>query len=342
MDKGNRKGSLAEEAMRASFRGMGYYAVRAIPYSIQEYHVTDIDLWLYGRKGLFRERINVDIKHKSTPKAMERILWALGAMRVLRTDRCIVATTERNPAVVEFGRRNGVSVVDGAMLQQCIGSLAPVRLSEEEFIAAISPAQVSDRGLAFRKRYDAAKRRLLMNLGYDGCNLFLMDILASMQDMAQFTGLVGNVRRLLYVLTSYVSLACDYLVSRQEFASNDRRLQELETGLRYGSAGRTRIDDFIRTLEACKTPGEEEANRVIEEIGGKLRQESSGLRVDMVAEYVVRQVGHDRLFDMAMRFEEAAFACDCPVVGDLGIEEKSFLMMLVDYCQIDRKMAVNW
>ena len=103
------KGAQAEETMRQRFRQMGYFAVRGIPYSFREFHVTDIDLWLYGPTAAFRERINVDIKNKKTPQAIERIFWALGVTQALRLDRCIVVTTENNPAVLEFGRRRGVT-----------------------------------------------------------------------------------------------------------------------------------------------------------------------------------------------------------------------------------------
>jgi len=103
-DKGNKKGGQAEESMRGAFRTMGYFVVRGIPYSFREYDITDVDLWLYRATGVSRERINVDIKNKRTPQAIERILWTLGVMQVLRMDRCIVVTTETNPAVLEFGR----------------------------------------------------------------------------------------------------------------------------------------------------------------------------------------------------------------------------------------------
>ena len=145
-NKGNLKGARAEEAIRSVFRKEGYYVVRGIPYVFQGRDVTDIDLWLYGRTGAFRERINVDIKNKKTPQAIERFFWALGVMQVLRLDRCIVVTTERNPAVVEFGRRSNVAVIDGQYLQSPQVEPDTDRLSEEEFLKAIHPPGAADIG----------------------------------------------------------------------------------------------------------------------------------------------------------------------------------------------------
>ena len=174
-DKAN-KGARAEEAIRNVFRHAGYYVVRAIPYTFQGREVTDIDLWLYGKTGLFRERINVDIKNKKTPQAIERFFWALGVMQVLRLERCIVVTTERNSAVVEFGRRSNVTVIDGQFLQDAQAKPDPDRLSEEDLLAAIRPVNAEELGKELQGRYLAAKARLLTQMTYDGCNLHLLDI----------------------------------------------------------------------------------------------------------------------------------------------------------------------
>jgi hypothetical protein len=341
-NKGNKKGAVAEEGMRQAFRKMGYFVVRGIPYSFREYHLTDIDLWLYSVAGAFRERINVDIKHKRTPQAIERIFWTLGVTRVLRLTNCIVVTTETNPAVLEFGRRSGVTVIDGNYLQQAIATLEDKRLSEEEFIEAILPVEAEEVGRSLRRRYEGGKRRLIINLTYDGVNLYLLDIRACMEDMASYSGLGKSIRRVLYVLVSYLLITLDYLMSESAFLSEKERSEEVEEGLRYGSAGKGRLDDFIRLLSQCKAPRNRQVNDVIEGIAEELKSGADGLKADIVAEYISHQVGSKRLFDLACTLEDAAFTPDCPTVAVLPSDVKSLILVIVDFFGLDRKSAMYW
>lgn len=340
-DKGNRKGARAEEAMRLHFRKLGYFGVRAIPYSFGELSVTDIDLWLYRPAGVFRERINVDIKCKQKPQAIERILWATGVTQVLRLDQCVVVTTETHPAVMEFGKRSNVTVVDGKFLQHAIQNAVTDRLSEEDFCNALRPNGAEEKGKQLRWKYEGAKKRLL-NLSYDGCNLHLLDIRACMEDLYAYPGMAQSVRRLLYVLISYWCITLDYLISKSEFLDDDKRRQEIETGLRYGSAGRQRLDDFVRTLESCKKNIDRQSSEVISSIVYKLREEAGGVRADTCAEYIMRQIGPAKLFDLARDFEEAAFGPTCPTVSELPVELKSLLMVLVDFYGLERSKALSW
>jgi len=335
-DKGNSKGARAEETIRNVFRHAGYYVVRAIPYTFQGRGVTDIDIWLYGKTGTFRERINVDIKNKKTPQAIERFFWALGVMQVLRLERCIVVTTERNPAVVEFGRRSNVAVIDGQYLQDAQAKTDDTRLSEEDLLAALRPTDAEELGKALHGRYLAAKARLLTQMTYDGCNLHLVDIRKCLEDLMAYPGAQKSIRRVLYAIMSYVAVTVDYLTTKMEFTDLEKRRQAIESGLRYGTAGRYRLDEFSRILAACKNPGRPEDNEVISRIINTLKAEAGDLRVDMVAEYLAKQLSGAGLFELAVQLESHAFAVDCQPIANLPTELKSFVMMLVDFYGMDR------
>ncbi len=342
VDKGNGKGAVGEEALRHRFQQMGYFVVRSIPYAFRESALTDVDLWLYGRTGAFRERINVDVKRKKTPQAIERIFWTLGVMQVLRLDRCIVVTTETNPAVVEFGKRSGVTVIDGRFLQGAVSSPPVARLSEEQFVSTLSSPGAEQKAKDLRRRYDGAKKRLLTHLNFDGCNLHLVDIKSCMDDLGAYPGIGGSTRRVLYMLISHLAITLDYLMSRSVFAAPERRQHEIEEGLRYGNAGSLRVEEFSRLLNGCKAGDSGEAGRVIDGIIAKLRAEMNSLRTDMIAEYVMHQIGPEKLFLVALAFEDAAFQENCPSVADLPTALKSALLMLVDFFALDRKAAVTW
>jgi hypothetical protein len=321
---------------------MGYFVVRGIPYSFGRYSVTDLDLWLYGLTGGFRERINVDIKNKKTPQAIERILWTLGVMQLLRLDRCIVVTTDKNPAVLDFGRRSGVTVVDGRFLQEAGAGLTQERLTEEEFLNALGASDAEELTKALRFRYEAAKKRLVTHLNYDGCNLHLMGIRDSMEYLETHAGLRDRPRRLLYVLISYLLISIDYMLSRTAFMAADERHKDVDAGLRYGSAGKQRLDDFVKILNSCRPTDETQGGRVVDDIARRLRDETNKLRSDMVAEYMVRKVGPENLFALAHAFENAAFRAGCPVVADLPSELKSLVLMLTDFHEMDRTRALAW
>jgi hypothetical protein len=335
-DKGNNKGARAEEAIRNVFRHAGYYVVRAIPYSFQGRDVTDIDLWLYGKTGVFRERINVDIKNKKTPQAIERFFWALGVMQVLRLERCIVVTTESNPAVVEFGRRSNVAVIDGQYLQDAQAKPDTNRLSEEDLLKAIHPADAEELGKELHGRYLTAKARLLTQMTFDGCNLQLVDGRKCLEEMMAYPGAQMSVRRVFYAISSYVAVTVDYLAAKMEFTDQDRRRHAIESGLRYGAAGRYRLDEFSRILVACKSPDRPEDNEVISRIVNTLKAEAGGLRVDIIAEYMAKQLSTAGLFDLAVQLESHAFAIECPPIVGLPTELKSFVMMLADFYGMDR------
>ena len=335
-DKGKNKGARAEEAIRNVFRHAGYYVVRAIPYTFQGRDVTDIDLWLYGKTGAFRERINVDINKKKTPQAIERFFWALGVMHVLRLDRCIVVTTESNPAVVDFGRRSNVAVIDGQYLQDAQAKPDPTRLAEEDLLTAIYLADAEELGKELRRRYLASKARLLTQMTFDGCNLHLVDVRKCLEDMMAYPGAQKSIRRVLYAIMSYVAVTVDHLAIKMEFTDEEQRRQAIETGLRYGTAGRYRLDEFSRILAACRSPDRPKDNEVISRIVSTLQAEAGDLRADIVAEYMAKHTAGVGLFELAVQMEAHAFAVDCPPIAGLPTELKSFVMMLADFYGMDR------
>ena len=86
------KGARAEELLREYFLRNGYFVIRGAKVTFREEDVTDVDLWLYHRASEFsRERINVDAKDRDRPRALERVLWAVGVRELLGLERVMVA-----------------------------------------------------------------------------------------------------------------------------------------------------------------------------------------------------------------------------------------------------------
>jgi hypothetical protein len=167
------KGPAAEEALRNYFLSIGYFVVRGCKFRYDRFDVTDVDLLLYGRSSaLHRERINVDIKNKKTPQALERAFWAKGLQTVLGLDACIVATTDSRPDVRAFGLEHGVTVLDGAFLSRLVksGRSQQARIPEEALLQQLEKESLGKLGGDWRGRYEVGKSRLLDSLSFDGCN----------------------------------------------------------------------------------------------------------------------------------------------------------------------------
>ena len=220
-------------------------------------------------------------------------------------------TTERNPAVVEFGRRCNVAVIDGLYLQDAQAKPDTSRLSEEDLLASINPAGAEKLGKELLGRYLAAKARLLTQMTFDGCNLHLVDVRKCLEDLMAYPGAQKNVRRVLYAIMSYVAVTVDYLAAKMESSDQERRRYAIESGLRYGTAGRYRLDEFSKILAACRNPNRPEDNEVISRIVDTLKAEAGDLRADMIAEYMAKQFSSAGLFDLAVQLETHAFAIDC-------------------------------
>jgi len=143
------KGPAAEEALRNYFLSIGYFVVRSCKFRFNRFDVTDVDLWLYGRNSpLSRERVNVDIKNKKTPQALERIFWARGLQIVLDFDGCIVATNDLRPDVREFGLQHRVKVLDGRFLGRLTksGRSHQDRINEEQLMAELDQSSLGKLG----------------------------------------------------------------------------------------------------------------------------------------------------------------------------------------------------
>jgi len=327
------KGGKAEEAIRSEFLKRGYFVVRALPYRFSGFEVTDVDLLLYGPTGAGREFVNVDVKNKKTPQAMERIFWAMGIRSALRCDRCIVATSEANPAVVDFGRRFGVAILDGRYLQRIMSHPITGRISEEDFLDSLWFEDAADFSDGLLARYMTAKSRLLTLRGYDACNAFLRDAGECLSDLLAFPACRAGVRRVLYAVTAFLCVSLDSQWARSDFSEMERRIAEMDSGLRYGSMGRQRIDEFVYTLQQCKSD-DPTVGRVIEGIQNKIETGTKEIRADILTDFVGKW-GHE-LFPLARKFEQAAFAERPPTLSALDTGVKSFLFMLADYFGLDR------
>jgi len=331
------KGAAAEEALRNYFLSIGYYVVRGVKFTYSRFDITDVDLWLYSRNSpLSRERVCVDIKNKKTPQALERIFWAKGLQTVLDLDSCIVATTDTRPDVSEFGLKHNVKVLDGKFLSRLMKSPRSHmdRISEDAFIADLDKESMGRLGGDWRGRYEASKTRLLHSLNFDGCNAWLEDIEYLLSQIA--SGI--ETWRLLYSSCSHLLIAVDFILREFVTADQEQRRQVIERGIRYGVSGQVFTENVGRMAAAlvesvAAQPGLSETLQI------ELRAQAASVKADLLAEFFSKTTGAS-LFEIALAFEEAAFAPQIAKPSTMPATYQAVIGVLADFCGIDRKSAL--
>jgi hypothetical protein len=334
------KGGYMEEALRAYFLDLGYFVVRGIKFRYQNFDVTDVDLWLYMRPStMTRERVNVDIKNKKTPQAIERIFWAKGLQQVLGLDKCMVATTDTRPAVLEFGQSNEVIVLDGSFLSRLNKyKNSGDRLSEEEFTSLILSDNIGELKGEWRKRVDNSKSTLLSQLNYSGCNYWLAEAAKYMNDVVIEYKRKEIACRLSYLNLSFFLVCLDYVFKDLIFFESDERANALRDGFRHGALGKMGMDKIIATsialIEQYTPRGHELSSVLRKNVSAAFDQ----IKVEILKEYYNRPDVIRNLFANARRFETLAYQRHFTEPGKLDAELQSIIGVTLDYVDIERRI----
>ncbi|WP_446741964.1 hypothetical protein [Silvibacterium acidisoli] len=333
------KGPKAEEALRNYFVGAGFFVVRGCKFRFNQFDVTDIDIWLYSKTSpLGRQRLNVDIKNKKTPQALERIFWAKGLQSVLELDGCIVATTDTRPDVREFGLQHEVTVLDGKFLARLTknGRTPSQRISEEELLVELEQGSMGKLGGDWRGRYELSKSRLLTSLTFDGSNAWLQDVAYFLEAFATAHAPQPTLLRMVYICSAYFLVSVDFILREHVVAEHEQRRELLDSGFRYGSAGRA-FTEKVGRMAASLVEGVSNQVGIGETIVQELGEQVKVIRADLLADFFSRTSTHSYLFEMAKDFESAAFAVSVPTPSQLPSQTQSVLGVFADFCSLDRK-----
>jgi hypothetical protein len=336
------KGPAAEEALRNYFLSIGYFVVRGSKFQFHNFDVTDIDLWLYGKASpLRRERLNVDIKNKKTPQALERIFWAKGLQSVLRLDGCIVATSDIRLDVREFGLEHDVKVLDGKFLSRLTKSQRSqqARITEEEFLSELDQASLGKLGGDWRGKYETSKSRLLDSLTFDGCNAWLDDLGFFLREIVTQPVPPKATWRMIYAIAAYFTIAVDFILREQVSAEHDQRKVFLEDGFRYGTAGRGYTEKVGRIAaelvgEFVSQPG------LSKTIQLELQSQANEIRAEILADFFSRSTTQNNLFEIAIELENAAFWTEVPTISNMSSAVQSLFGVIGDFFMLDRKKVI--
>lgn len=332
------KGEIAEEALRSYFIEQGYFVVRSLPFSYNEFDITDIDLWLYYKASLFtRERTNVDIKNRKAPQAFERIIWTKGLQSTLRLERSIVATTSTRKEVREFGLANDILIIDGNFLKNIISEkVTKQRILEEDLLSAIS-TETSGKGEDdWKVRYTASKARLLSKFNFDGCNEYLKEIHYFLEQSVVRANRSLTSLRFLYINIAFFLICLDFLVKNFTSLEQSSRIELLANGFNYGERGKERTESI--TNAAIKLASSVIANPSIAktlqmEVGKQIKTR----HVEILADFFSRSSNIDSLFETAKLFESFSYSQSISSPSQLPVELQSIIGLLTDFFRMDRK-----
>jgi hypothetical protein len=336
------KGLQMEEIIRHYFLNSGYYVVRGAKFIFNGIDVTDIDLWIYRKTGIFnRQRFNVDIKDRASPKAFERIVWAKGLREVLCLDGAIVATTDSRRAVKDFGELQGVTILDGYFLAKLKAQFDNYteRLSDEALTNLVRGDKKDRLGEDWVNCLNAMKSKLLNSLDFDGCNSLLLDVQYIVDQIRTAPHRTEAASRIFYLSLSFVLVVTDFLT--QKFMLDDKNLQVemLNEGFRFGNAGRngaTKVMTITSQIVSSYLRNQNQSLRPIDLVK-QLMRDAESLDVVVLSEFLVKCGTEKSLLDLAKSFEAIAYNYYFTPLLELPQEHRSFISVILDFLNVDRK-----
>jgi hypothetical protein len=332
------KGLQLEESLRNYFLELGYYVARGVCYKYQNIDVTDIDLWLYSRpSSLSRERINVDIKNKRTPQAIERVLWTKGLQQTLNFDKCIVATTDKREAVRSFGKEHNVIILDGSFLSKLSNRKNEYRFTEEEFITLINEGAFGKISGDWKSVLEISKSRLLDQLDYSGCIAWLKDIKTFANEILINKARQQAAGRAFYLTISYFLIGLDFIFKDLSFLDTELREENLQNGFKYGNLGKNGMERSVSL--AIKLVNESMEPR--SQLWKIINDTYDSIPVDIFKEFFGKNEVSKNLFRAAKELENCAYLKTFVYPKQLPLEFQSIVLVILDFLGIDRKKFLN-
>lgn len=324
------KGELMEELLRMYFLNLGYYVVRGIKLRYDNIDLTDVDLFLYGRtSSLSRERINVDIKNKRSPQALERIVWANGLMRILNFDSCIVATTDSRPLVHSFAQMHDTMVLDGNFLNKLKPNEADDRFSEDALLIELSKYKCYKLypNKDWRYIYESSKSKLLTELDYSGFNSSLINLNYFIDNYITETQKRECSLRMIYIILSHALIIMDYIIKDIAFLEPKDREKKLSDGLRFGNLGKDGVDKIISM--AVHISGSTSVNTFLKSL--------DDIPTDILKDFFSKNEITKRLFSWAKEFEYLGYNKILKQPNDIDVNLKGVISVILDFIRIDRR-----
>lgn len=346
--KTGQKGPDLEESLKAYFWQAGYFAVRGVPFRLDDEDITDVDLWLYERPAaLTRRRLLVDAKNKKVPRAAERLVWAKGLQSALGVDGAIVASTDKRTSSRRLAKTMGVILLDGDAISKLTSS-AKLRLDDlltsEEFDGLFKKVDTDRRTNEWRTALLMARASLLTSFGAHSTNTALRvagffgeeaTLAAPASPQAQIA------LRGLYTACAFVAIGLDYVLADLAFQSQDDRRAALINAIRFGQTDSATALSTIRTAVSLVRQHAPNGNSVARQVEKGFEEQASEVPAEIIGEFVARLSSADVLFASARELERNAYRLDMVHYDDMSIEARSLLGVLLDFHGLSREKVAK-
>jgi len=341
MDRKIKKGEMMEELLRSYFIKAGYYVARGVPFNYEGFDVTDIDLWLYGRSSsVSREIAIVDIKNKKTPQAMERIFWVKGLKEAVKATNALVATTDKRIEVKDFGKEQGVIVLDGNFISRLSKSetIHKKRYSEEELYLELEKYSLGKLDGDWKGRIVESRKLLVKGLSFDSCNMWLEQARYFSEQVISNPSQRVLAYRLCYLILSFLAIAIDYILRDLSFSVEADKEENLNRGFRYGNRGIKGAKSILNASLALVTQFADNGLDVSNQVRTNFENEISELPTQILSEYFSQNEVGKNLFGVARDLEALAMAKEFSSHSTSNVEVRGFIGCLLDFFEIDRKL----
>ena len=340
MKKSLGKGFTMEETLRIYFLQSGYYVARGIPFKYKNFDITDIDIWLYNRtSSVSREITIVDIKNKRTPKAIERIFWVKGLQLAVNANNALVATTDRNSDVKEFGKKLDIFVLDGNFLNKIkkFEKELEYRIADEELYQLFDDYSLSKLDGDWKKRYEESKSLLALGLNFDNLNQLIQNAQFFAEQVLKTPSQRELALRCFYQICSFIAINIDYVQKELSFLE-DASLREkaFSNGFRYGSRGEKEIKHIIDMSLNFIEQYSENGKTVSNQARLNINKELNDINTDILAQYFSKFDVLKSTFNTAIEFEKLSMNRAFELHTSASVEIKGFIGVLLDYYSIDR------
>jgi hypothetical protein len=342
-----RKGIDLEETLKEYFWQAGYFAVRGVPYRLDDEDVTDVDVWLYERPAaLTRRRVIVDAKNKAKPKAAERIIWARGLQSALAVDGAIVASTDKRQSSRRLAISIGITLLDGDALTKLMNTSklkVDDQFSSEAYDGLFKTVDSARRGAEWRLASLAARAALLTSFGIHSANMALR-VVGFFAEQTVTAAPKSNQAQIavrgFYSACAYAAIGLDFALAELAFQSQDDRRSALISGVRYGH---TSASEAFATVRAAMNLIRQHASNgasVATQVERAFDHQAAQVPAEIIADYVAR-LSADALYTVARELERNAFKIDMVHYDALTVEARSLVGVFLDFHGISReKIAV--
>jgi hypothetical protein len=344
----SRKGPELEETLKEYFWQAGYFAVRGVPFRLEDEDVTDVDVWLYERPAaLSRRRLIVDAKNKTKPKAAERLIWARGLQSALNVDGAIVASTDKRPSSHRLAKSVEVTLLDGDAINK-LTSAPKLKLgdmhSSEEYDGLFKAVDAARRNADWRTALLAARSSLLTNFGIHSANMALraagffaeQTILAAPKSEQAQVALRG-----FYSTCAYAAIGLDFVLADLAFQSHEDRRAALITGVRYGNTNVREALMPVRTAIGLVRQHVSNGGSIAAQVERGFDHQAGRVPAEIIAEYVARLSATDALYIVARELERNAFKIAISHFDALSVEARSLLGVFLDFHGVSREKIAD-